>query len=317
MAGLRVATVSTVALVTIGSIVSYGGLGNLLLRAVGNQFKAQILAASLLCVVLAVVLDLVLVARAAPADPLDPPCSVTSSTTSPTGRTGRARRHRRVRRPAAAAHGHGPGRRHACSGCRSRCTLGHRRRGGFLAINVSNVGRAVPVFAVLLVLSLGPVGSDAVRPLRPRRAGHPDRAGAVRAAAADHQRLRRHDRGRPRRRRGRPRHGDERSARCSRPSSCPLAMPVVMTGVRLALVQVWATATIAALVAGPGLGRIITRGFANQRTARGGGRRDAGGRRRVAPRGLAVLAERYARPDAPGPATAGQKQELPSPRQIV
>lgn len=61
MAGLRVATVSTVALVTIGSIVSYGGLGNLLLRAVGNQFKAQILAASLLCVLLAVALDLLLV----------------------------------------------------------------------------------------------------------------------------------------------------------------------------------------------------------------------------------------------------------------
>jgi osmoprotectant transport system permease protein len=46
----------------------------------------------------------------------------------------------------------------------------------------------------------------------------------------------------------------------------PLAMPVILTGVRLALVQVWATATIAALVAGPGLGRIITRGFANHRT---------------------------------------------------
>ncbi|WP_205472102.1 ABC transporter permease [Nocardioides sp. SYSU D00038] len=60
-AGLRVATVSTVALVTVGSIVSYGGLGNLLLRAVGNQFKAQILAASLLCVALALVLDVVLV----------------------------------------------------------------------------------------------------------------------------------------------------------------------------------------------------------------------------------------------------------------
>jgi osmoprotectant transport system permease protein len=41
----------------------------------------------------------------------------------------------------------------------------------------------------------------------------------------------------------------------------PLAVPVVMTGVRLALVQVWATATIAALVAGPGLGQIITDGF--------------------------------------------------------
>ena len=31
----------------------------------------------------------------------------------------------------------------------------------------------------------------------------------------------------------------------------PLAMPVILSGVRLALVQVWATATIAALVAGP------------------------------------------------------------------
>ena len=40
-------------------------------------------------------------------------------------------------------------------------------------------------------------------------------------------------------------------------------MPLVATGVRLALVQVWATATIAALVAGPGLGRVITDGFAN------------------------------------------------------
>ena len=62
MAGLRVATVSTVALVTVGSIVSYGGLGNLMLRAVNTQFKAQILAASILCVLLAVALDLVLVA---------------------------------------------------------------------------------------------------------------------------------------------------------------------------------------------------------------------------------------------------------------
>lgn len=61
MAGLRVATVSTVALTTIGAIVSYGGLGNLLLLAVGNQFKAQIAAASILCVLLAVALDLVLV----------------------------------------------------------------------------------------------------------------------------------------------------------------------------------------------------------------------------------------------------------------
>jgi osmoprotectant transport system permease protein len=34
-----------------------------------------------------------------------------------------------------------------------------------------------------------------------------------------------------------------------------------VSGIRLALVQVWATATIAALVAGPGLGILITEGF--------------------------------------------------------
>jgi osmoprotectant transport system permease protein len=44
----------------------------------------------------------------------------------------------------------------------------------------------------------------------------------------------------------------------------PLAVPLLVTGLRLAVVQVWATATIAALVAGPGLGRIITLGFVRQ-----------------------------------------------------
>lgn len=58
MAGLRVATVSTVALTTVGAIVGYGGLGNLLLSGVSTQFKAEILAASVLCVLLAVGLDL-------------------------------------------------------------------------------------------------------------------------------------------------------------------------------------------------------------------------------------------------------------------
>jgi len=61
MAGLRVATVSTVALTTVGTLVSYGGLGNLISDGVQNNFKAEILAASVLCVVLAVVLDAVIV----------------------------------------------------------------------------------------------------------------------------------------------------------------------------------------------------------------------------------------------------------------
>jgi osmoprotectant transport system permease protein len=62
MAGLRVATVSTVALTTVGTLVSYGGLGDLIRDGVQNDFKAEILAASVLCVVLAVVLDAVIVA---------------------------------------------------------------------------------------------------------------------------------------------------------------------------------------------------------------------------------------------------------------
>jgi osmoprotectant transport system permease protein len=44
----------------------------------------------------------------------------------------------------------------------------------------------------------------------------------------------------------------------------PLAIPLVMNGIRLAAVQIVATTTIAALVAGPGLGRIINEGFQTQ-----------------------------------------------------
>ncbi|MGW6587864.1 ABC transporter permease [Streptomyces globisporus] len=60
MAGLRMATVSTVALTTVGSLVGKGGLGNLIEDALPSFFKAQVLAASILCVVLAVVADLLL-----------------------------------------------------------------------------------------------------------------------------------------------------------------------------------------------------------------------------------------------------------------
>ncbi|HEX5089529.1 MAG TPA: ABC transporter permease [Nocardioides sp.] len=61
MAGLRVATVSTVALTTIGSLVAYGGLGNLIKDGVTQNFRAELFTASVLCVVLAVLLDVVIV----------------------------------------------------------------------------------------------------------------------------------------------------------------------------------------------------------------------------------------------------------------
>lgn len=59
MSGLRVATVSAVALTTVGSILDYGGLGTLIIE--DSTFRAQVLAGSVLCVALAVALDLVLV----------------------------------------------------------------------------------------------------------------------------------------------------------------------------------------------------------------------------------------------------------------
>ncbi len=61
MAGLRVATVSTVALTTVGSLVSYGGLGNLIKDGVESNFRAELFTAAVLCVVLAVLLDVVIV----------------------------------------------------------------------------------------------------------------------------------------------------------------------------------------------------------------------------------------------------------------
>ncbi len=61
MAGLRIATVSTVAMTTIGAVVGFGGLGNLIDSGMQGFFKAEVLTASVLCVLLALIADLLLV----------------------------------------------------------------------------------------------------------------------------------------------------------------------------------------------------------------------------------------------------------------
>ncbi|MFF8844755.1 ABC transporter permease [Streptomyces sp. NPDC015127] len=60
MAGVRIATVSTIALTTVGALVGKGGLGNLIDDGVQTTFKAQVLTASVLCVLLAALADLLL-----------------------------------------------------------------------------------------------------------------------------------------------------------------------------------------------------------------------------------------------------------------
>ncbi len=61
LAGIRIATVSTVGMVTIGALVGYGGFGTLILSGFQNNFwHAQIFTATLCCVLLAVVFEILL-----------------------------------------------------------------------------------------------------------------------------------------------------------------------------------------------------------------------------------------------------------------
>jgi osmoprotectant transport system permease protein len=139
--------------------------------------------------------------------------------------------------------------------------LGHLGRGGFLAINISNVGRAIPTFALLALLvtadwpgtsEFGPYGRAGLATLTALMLfalppiitqGYV----AIREVPAEVKESAR----------GMGMTATQQFLRVE----LPLGLPLVLSGIRLALVQVWATATIAALVAGPGLGRVITDGF--------------------------------------------------------
>ena len=140
--------------------------------------------------------------------------------------------------------------------------LGHVGRGGVLAVNVSNIGRAVPTFAVLVLLSVGPLGAGRLGPYG--RAGLATLVSLVLFALPPiitnaYVGMREVDREVVEAARGMGMRGSGLFRRVE----LPLAMPLIVTGLRLALVQVWATATIAALVAGPGLGNTIAAGFDN------------------------------------------------------
>lgn len=132
--------------------------------------------------------------------------------------------------------------------------LGHTGSGGAVALNVGNIGRAVPTYAVLSLLYLvianrqtdtvvalvlfgiPPVLTNAYVAVREVDPVVVDSARGM--GMSGWQVLRRVE--------------------------LPLATPLLLAGVRLCAVQVVATTTIAALIAGPGLGRIVTAGFAVQ-----------------------------------------------------
>lgn len=61
LAGIRIATVSTVGMVTVGALVGYGGFGSLILSGfIQNFWRAQIFTATVCCILLAVVFELLL-----------------------------------------------------------------------------------------------------------------------------------------------------------------------------------------------------------------------------------------------------------------
>lgn len=134
--------------------------------------------------------------------------------------------------------------------------LGHLRKGVLLTTNISNVGRAVPTLAVLIILASIPtigVGNTAAILALALFAIPPLMTNTFAGmASVDPDVL---DAGI-----GMGMSPGQRLARVE----LPLATPLIVAGIRTTTVQVVATASLAALVGGGGLGRYVVDGFALQ-----------------------------------------------------
>jgi osmoprotectant transport system permease protein len=130
--------------------------------------------------------------------------------------------------------------------------IGHTRRGELLAVGVANVGRALPSLALLIglipIFGLGPGTSLVALAL----------LGIPPIVTNAYVGIREVDRDVVEAGRGMGMSGFSVLRRVE----LPIALPVILAGVRLSAVQIVATATLWALVAGGGLGRYIIDGFA-------------------------------------------------------
>lgn len=140
--------------------------------------------------------------------------------------------------------------------------LGHFRRGGIVIVNLANVGRAVPTFAILIlaVLVLGAkppsfplslTGSVPVWIALVLLAIPPMLTNSFVAVAEIDPEVREAAR-------GMGLNGRQQLSRVE----LPMGVPLIMAGVRTSAVAVVATATLAAYVGFGGLGRYIIDGFA-------------------------------------------------------
>jgi osmoprotectant transport system permease protein len=188
--------------------------------------------------------------------------------------------------------------------------LGHTGHGGAFTVGISNVSRAIPTLAILTIFAVTPLGFSIWAPVI---------ALAVFAVppvlANTYVGFREVDRDVVEAARGM----GMSTGQLVRQVEFPLALPLIMTGIRTAAVQVVATATLAALLAGGTLGAIIRsrgpprRGHAGRhhpvgfrppglrrRRRRGAARGRAGTAHRSGPRG--DLLARHAGAEAGGSA---------------
>jgi osmoprotectant transport system permease protein len=136
--------------------------------------------------------------------------------------------------------------------------IGHTGRGGLFAVAVANLGRAVPSYALLLVfLPIFGLGDAAAFPALVLLAIPPILVNAYTGLRGVDRDLVEAGRGM-----------GMTEWQLLVQVELPAAAPVIVAGLRLAAVAVVATATLAALVAGGGLGRYIADGVGLRREAR-------------------------------------------------
>ena len=133
--------------------------------------------------------------------------------------------------------------------------LGHRGRGGQVAIALAGTGRAVPTLGVIVLFAVSPLGTSF--------------ATVVTALALfalppiltnAYVGVREVDRGAVEAARGMGMTGGQVLRRVE----LPLAVPLIAAGIRSAVLQVLATATLAAAIGGGGLGRFLLDGLGSQ-----------------------------------------------------
>lgn len=129
--------------------------------------------------------------------------------------------------------------------------IGHTGRGAFLAVSVANIGRALPSYSLLLIFfTFFGVGFATAFPALLLLTIPP-------ILTSTYVGVKEVDRDMVEAGRGM----GMTEIQLLRRVELPMALPVMIAGVRIAAVQVVATATLAALVGGGALGRFIVDGF--------------------------------------------------------